>query len=96
MPTKRQPVPMMARMKRVITRTLKRVSSRHAKAVANAEALRWINHYAGAYGMIQIPVLPLPTPAWKLTHGLYCDEFAEYHTKDMAVRQLLGGFIPSS
>jgi bacteriophage N4 adsorption protein B len=45
---------------------------------------------------VQIPVLPLPTPAREWTHGLYCDEFAEYQTKDIPVRQRLGGFLPSN
>ena len=30
------------------------------------------------------------------THGLYCDEFAEYQRKDIPVRQHLGGFLPSN
>jgi adsorption protein B len=41
-------------------------------------------------------VLPLPTPFRELTHGVYCDEFAEYHTRDMVARPLLGGFLPSA
>ena len=41
-------------------------------------------------------MLALRTPFFALTHGVYCDEFAEYHTRDMAVRPLLGGFVPSS
>jgi adsorption protein B len=28
-------------------------------------------------------------------HGIYIDEFAEYHTRDMTVRAALGGFVPS-
>jgi adsorption protein B len=32
----------------------------------------------------------------ELTHGLYCDEFAEYQTKDIPVRQRLGGFLPAN
>ncbi len=41
-------------------------------------------------------MLALPTPFLAFTHGVYCDEFAEYHTRDMAVRPLSGGFVPSS
>ncbi len=58
--------------------------------------LRWLNYYSDTYGMVQIPVLPLPTPARLLTHGVYCDEFAEFQTKDIPARQALGGFIPSN
>ena len=32
----------------------------------------------------------------ELSHGVYCDEFAEFQFKDMPARQLLGGFIPSN
>lgn len=67
-----------------------------AEDVVHPEELRWINYYAGSYGMVQVPVLPLPTPFGKLTHGVYCDEFAEFQSKDIPARQALGGFIPSN
>jgi adsorption protein B len=46
--------------------------------------------------MVQLPVLPLAMPPWRLTHGVYADEFAEFHSKDLRVRSALGGFIPSA
>jgi len=67
-----------------------------AEDLVHPEELRWMNRHCGEYGMVQIPVLPLPTPFRNLTHGVYCDEFAEYQTKDVPVRQVLGGFIPSN
>jgi adsorption protein B len=67
-----------------------------AEDVIHPEELRWINYYAARFDFIQTPVLALHTPFFALTHGVYCDEFAEYHTRDMAVRPLLGGFVPSS
>jgi len=60
------------------------------------ESFRRIGEMSSSYGMVQIPVLPLPTPWREFVHGLYCDDFAEYHTKDLPVRQRLGGFVPSS
>ncbi len=48
------------------------------------------------YGMVQTPVLALPTPWTDLIHGLYCDDFALLHGCELPVRNLLGGFIPSS
>lgn len=72
------------------------VVTHDAEDLIHAEALRWINYYTECCDMVQIPVLPLPTPFWKFTHGIYCDEFAEYQTKDVPVRQMLGGFIPSN
>lgn len=67
-----------------------------AEDMIHPEELRWINFYAARFDFIQTPVLALYTPFFALTHGVYCDEFAEYHTRDMAVRPLLGGFVPSS
>jgi len=67
-----------------------------AEDLIHPAELRWINYYIGSFGMVQIPVLPLPTPVRKFTHGVYCDEFAEYQSKDIPARQLLGGFIPSN
>jgi adsorption protein B len=67
-----------------------------AEDLIHPEELRWINYYSGRFDFIQTPVLPLPTPLRDLTHGVYCDEFAEYHTRDMTVRPISGGFVPSS
>lgn len=67
-----------------------------AEDLIHPDELRWIAYYSRNYGMVQIPVLPLRTPLHRLTHGVYCDEFAEYQTKDMPARGLLGGFIPSN
>jgi len=54
-----------------------------------------INRYACHYDMVQVPVFPLPTPWREWTHGVYCDEFAQSHGNDLAVRVALGGFLPS-
>lgn len=67
-----------------------------AEDLIHPDELRWINYYSARFDYIQTPVLPLPTPLWSLTHGVYCDEFAESHTRDMTVRPLTGGFVPSA
>ncbi|MCX6620107.1 MAG: glycosyl transferase family protein [Acidobacteria bacterium] len=67
-----------------------------AEDVIHPSSLKLINQYSTAYDMIQIPVLPLATSAGKFTHGVYCDEFAEFQSKDVAVRGWLGGFLPSN
>ena len=59
-------------------------------------ALQRANQEIGRYGMVQFPVLPLKTPLTSLAHGTYCDEFAEFHLKELFVRSRLGGFIPSA
>jgi len=66
-----------------------------AEDVIHPDDLRWLNYYAQWYDMVQVPVLALPTPLRQFTHGVYCDEFAEFQVKDMRARELLGGFIPS-
>ncbi len=66
-----------------------------AEDLIHPDELVRMNRYAADSDMIQTPVLPLPTPALELTHGFYCDDFAESHSKDLVVRQILGGFIPS-
>jgi bacteriophage N4 adsorption protein B len=67
-----------------------------AEDVIHPQALHWINYHCDVYDMVQVPVLPLRTPLREWTHGIYCDEFAEFQTKDMPGRQILGGFIPSN
>lgn len=67
-----------------------------AEDIIDPDALRWINYYAQTHDMVQIPVLALGTPFHEISHGVYCDEFAEYQFKDMIARQTLGGFIPSN
>jgi adsorption protein B len=72
------------------------VLTHDAEDLIDPDGLRWINYYAQWNDMVQIPVLALPTPFCYLSHGVYCDEFAEFQFKDMPARQLLGGFIPSN
>ena len=72
------------------------VVTHDAEDLAHPESLRLINWFSRDYQMVQIPVLPLPTPMRQFTHGLYCDEFAEYQQKDIPVRQRLGGFLPAN
>ena len=44
--------------------------------------------------LVQLPVLPLPSPASRWIAGHYCDEFAESHGKEMVVREAIGASIP--
>jgi adsorption protein B len=72
------------------------VVTHDAEDVIHPDSLSWINSYAAEYDMVQVPVLPLPTPFRDFTHGVYCDEFAEFQTKDVPARRVLGGFLPSN
>jgi adsorption protein B len=67
-----------------------------AEDLIHPEELHWMNAYAEHYDFIQIPVLALTTPLTALTHGVYCDEFAENHSRDMVVRSEFGCFVPGS
>jgi bacteriophage N4 adsorption protein B len=72
------------------------VMTHDAEDLVHPEALSFVNSYADEYDMVQIPVLPLPTPVRQFVHGVYCDEFAEWQMKDMRARQLMGSFVPSN
>lgn len=67
-----------------------------AEDLIHPEALAVINRERATYAMVQIPVLPLPTPFSEFTHAVYCDEFAEFQMIDMLARQYSGSFIPSN
>jgi hypothetical protein len=67
-----------------------------AEDLIHPEALAVINRERASHDMVQIPVLPLPTAFRELTHGIYCDEFAEFQTIDMPARQYSQSFIPSN
>ena len=72
------------------------VITHDAEDLIHPEAFSYINTYAGEFDMVQIPVLPLPTPLRDLVHGIYCDEFAEWQIKDMPARQITRSFMPSN
>lgn len=67
-----------------------------AEDVIDADALTIINQQRARYEMVQIPVLPLPTGPADFTHGIYCDEFAEFQLIDMRARQYSRSFVPSN
>ena len=72
------------------------VITHDAEDLIHAESLRWMNYFADDFGFIQIPVLALATPLLNFTHGIYCDEFAEFQSRDLPVRNFAGGFVPSA
>ena len=71
------------------------VITHDAEDLIDPASLHAVNRYIGEYDMVQIPVLPLPTALAEITHGIYCDEFAESQGKDLATRVSAGGFLPS-
>jgi len=67
-----------------------------AEDVVHPDSLTEANRLLAGVDYLQFPVFPLPTPASEWTHGVYADEFAEAHVRDLPMRARLGGFIPSA
>jgi adsorption protein B len=67
-----------------------------AEDLIHPDALPVINREREKHTMVQVPVLPLPTPWYEITHGVYCDEFSEFQTIDMPARQASLSFVPSN
>jgi adsorption protein B len=65
-----------------------------AEDLVHPDELGLFNARIGHAHFLQLPVLALPTPPWELTHGVYCDDFAESQYKDLLTRQLAGAFVP--
>ena len=59
-------------------------------------SLKLMNWHIPDVAMVQLPVIPFETPAREMTAGTYLDEFAESHLKDMVVREILSGMVPSA
>lgn len=67
-----------------------------AEDTLHPASLALVNWYAGEFGMIQVPVLPFPAGISEWIHGIYCDEFAEFLSRDMRLREYAGAFLPSN
>ena len=67
-----------------------------AEDIIHPLSLKLVNYLSSEYDMIQIPVFSLEVPFKNFTAGTYMDEFAEHHLKEIYVRNVLGGFVPSA
>lgn len=65
-----------------------------AEDVVHPDELRVFAAYLADHAAVQLPVLPLADPRSPLISGHYLDEFAEGHTKSLAVRQAVGAAMP--
>jgi adsorption protein B len=54
------------------------------------------NYLIPKHAMVQIPVFPLAVSLRECVHWIYAAEFSEAHTKDMVVRERIGGLVPSA
>ncbi len=67
-----------------------------AEDVVHPLSLKYYNFLTPRIPFIQVPVFPLEQKWYNLTVGMYMDEFAENHTKDLRVREVLSRAIPSA
>jgi adsorption protein B len=58
--------------------------------------LKFFNYLLPRKDMIQLPVASLERSWYELVAGTYMDEFAEWHAKDLVVRESLVGVVPSA
>lgn len=58
--------------------------------------LRFFNYLLPRIDLIQIPVNSLERNWYELVAGVYMDEFAEWHGKDIVVREAMSGMVPSA
>ena len=59
-------------------------------------SLKLMNYLIPRVSMVQLPVVPLEMPLGKWTAGTYLDEFGEFHTKDLLVRECVAGMVPGA
>ncbi len=80
------------------TREYKVIALHDAEDVIHPLVLKVYNYFIPQfYDMGQVPVFALELPAWRYwTGNSYIDDFAELHTKDLFIRQSIGGIVPSA
>lgn len=64
--------------------------------VLHPHSLTLLNEASRTADFVQIPVFSFDVPTRDLIAGVYIDEFAESHTKDLLVREAMGAAIPSA
>lgn len=67
-----------------------------AEDVVHPLALRVVNWAIESADMVQMPVFSLPRRRSEWVGSHYMDEFAEWHTKDLLVREALTRIVPSA
>lgn len=64
--------------------------------VLHRHSLTLMNYFSTKADFVQIPVFSFDVPVKSLVGGVYIDEFAESHTKDLLVRHAMGAAVPSA
>jgi bacteriophage N4 adsorption protein B len=58
--------------------------------------LKFFNYLLPRMDLIQLPVTSLERDWYELVAGVYMDEFAEWHAKDLVVRESMTSVVPSA
>ncbi len=67
-----------------------------AEDIVHPLAFKYFNHLMPRMHMIQLPVFALEWRRARWVAGIYIDEFAELHSKDLRTRELLADTVPSA
>jgi adsorption protein B len=67
-----------------------------AEDIVHPLSLKLFNYLIPRKDMVQLPVFPLEREWYQFTASHYIDEFSECHSKDLPVREVLSGSIPSA
>ncbi len=67
-----------------------------AEDVIHPLSFRLFNHLIPRFDLVQIPVLSLPRKWHEITGGHYMDEFAEFHSKEILVREWFANVVPGA
>lgn len=59
-------------------------------------SFKLFNYLMPRFEMIQIPIIPLEMPWHSFVGGVYMDEFAENHLKELIVREKIARILPSA
>jgi len=67
-----------------------------AEDLVHPASVKYYNYLMPRMDFIQTPVIPLAPKWYQFIGGVYMDEFAESHLKDMRTREFMTGVLPSA
>jgi adsorption protein B len=70
------------------------IAMHDAEDLIHPHELKLFNFLINRYDFIQLPVFSFTRSIGNFIGGIYMDEFAESHTKDLVVRERMGAVIP--
>jgi adsorption protein B len=70
------------------------VALHDSEDVIHPYELKLFNYLLDRMDLIQLPVYSFPRGLHELVAGTYMDEFAEWHSKDLVVRESMTGVVP--